>query len=301
MKSIFIGAGTDLGIHIDGCSLAPTQLERDIKGFYKGEIEQLETDKSIIKSRGLSDRSKNKYEINEFNEILYKKILEKIRHGYFPITVGGDKTVTIPSSLADARYNEEIGLIVIGPRADYNTLDTTDTGNINGFTTACVTGFKNEELRTFHRGEIIQASKTVLVGPRSMNDKEKDNLKYSGITVFSTDDIKKEGAKQIIEKAFSIATYKTKSVHICFDLGIIGPEVISGISIPIFDGVDDKLAMELNDNILEHFNKVSGYDLVEFNPLRDTGRKTEQIALNILYKTIEKINELPDKEIEEEY
>ena len=50
---------------------------------------------------------------------------------------------------------------------------------------------------------------------------------------------------------------------------------------------------------LEHFDKVTSYDIVELNPLRDVSRKTEQIALNILAKTINKINELEDKEIEE--
>ena len=38
MKSIIIGAGSDLGVHIDGAHLGPTQLINDIKGFYKGEI-----------------------------------------------------------------------------------------------------------------------------------------------------------------------------------------------------------------------------------------------------------------------
>ena len=59
--------------------------------------------------------------------------------------------------------------------------------------------------------------------------------------------------------------------------------------------------MNINDSILEHFDNVTGYDLVELNPLRDINRKTEQIALNILFKTIKRIEELKDKEIEESF
>ena len=33
-------------------------------------------------------------------------------------------------------------------------------------------------------------------------------------------------------------------------------------------------------------DKVVSYDLVEFNPLRDRDRKTEQIALNLLAQII---------------
>ena len=60
--------------------------------------------------------------------------------------------------------------------------------------------------------------------------------------------------------------------------------------------------MEICDNIIENFDKISSFDLVELNPLRDVNRKTEQIGLNILAKVIKKVEELPDKKIEiEEY
>lgn len=301
MKSIIIGAETDLGVHIDGASLGPVSLIKDLGSFYQGEILEFKQDESIIKSRNLSDRAKNKYEVNEINEKIYKATLEKMKEGYFPITIGGDKSVMIPSSLANAMTNEEVGLIVIGAHADYNTFDTTETGNINGLTTSCVTNFECEELRTFHRGEMIQASKTVLVGVRSMNQKEQNNLKYSGISVFTTDDLKQQGAKEIIEKAFEIASYKTKNIHICYDLNILDPNAAPGISVPEFNGINEDLAMDLNDEILNHFDKVSAYDLVELNPLRDQNRKTEQIALNILFKTLKEVEKLPDKKIEELY
>ncbi len=301
MKSVIIRAETDLGVHIDGARLGPLQLAKDFASFYQGEVLTFKADENIIKSRNLSDRSKNKYEINTYNEKLYKNILDKMNQGYFPITLGGDKSVSISSCLADAKANEEIGLIMIGAHADYNTFDTTETGNINGIVTSCITGFKGEELISFHRGEIIQATKTVLIGVRSMNQKERDNLKYSGITVFTGEDLKNEGAENIVGKAFEIANYKTKGVHVVYDLNIIDPDIAPGISIPEFNGIDYNTAMKLNDEVLKYFDKVNGYDLVELNPLRDSNRKTEQIALNLLFKVIKKVEELKDKNIEETY
>lgn len=302
MKSVIIGAGSDLGVHIDGAHLGPKQLINDIKSFYDGEIVEFMQDETIIKSRNLSDRCKNKYEVNELNEKMYKSILEKIRAGYFPLTLGGDHTVAIPSSLADARVNEDIGIIWIDAHTDYNTFETTTTGNIHGLPLAAITGYKCEDLRLFHRGEIIQPAKTVIVGARSIDPGEKENLKYSGVTVFTTDDIKNEGVESIMEKAFSIATYKTKSVHISYDLDVIDPDIAPGVSIPEFDGIDNEQAMQICDYIIEHFDKVSSYDLVELNPLRDQNRKTEQIAVNILAKTLKAIEKLPEKEgIEEIY
>lgn len=299
MKSVVIGAGSDLGVHIDGAKLGPTQLINDINSFYKGEIIEFHQDPSIIKSRNISDRSKNRYEINELNEKMYNSIVDKMKQGYFPITLGGDHTVAIASSLADAKINEDVGIIWIDAHGDYNTFKTTITGNIHGLPLAAITGYECEDLRLFHRGEIIQPAKAVIVGARSLDKAEAENLKYSGVTVFTTEDIKKEGVENIMKKAFDIAGYKTRSIHISYDLDVIDPEFAPGVSVPEFDGINTDEAMEICDYIIEHFDKVTSYDIVELNPLRDVSRKTEQIALNILAKTINKINELEDKEIEE--
>ena len=299
MKSVVIGAGSDLGVHIDGAKLGPTQLINDIKSFYKGEIIEFHQDPSIIKSRNISDRSKNRYEINELNEKMYNSIVDKMKQGYFPITLGGDHTVAIASSLADAKINEDVGIIWIDAHGDYNTFKTTITGNIHGLPLAAITGYECEDLRLFHRGEIIQPAKAVIVGARNLDKAEAENLKYSGVTVFTTENIKKEGVENIMKKAFDIAGYKTRSIHISYDLDVIDPEFAPGVSVPEFDGINIDEAMEICDYIIDHFDKVNSYDIVELNPLRDVSRKTEQIALNILAKTINKINELEDKEIEE--
>ena len=37
MKTFIVGAGSDLGVHIDGAHLGPIQLMNDLKGFYQGE------------------------------------------------------------------------------------------------------------------------------------------------------------------------------------------------------------------------------------------------------------------------
>ena len=300
MKSIIIGGETDLGVHIDGAKLGPVQLINDVRNFYNGEILEFKQDSSIIKSRNLSDRSKNKYEINEMNEDMYKAIVPKIKDGYFPIMLGGDHTVAIPSALADSYVTEDIGIIWIDAHADFNTFNSTVTGNMHGLPLAAITGFECEELRLFHKGETIALNKTVIVGARSIDPAEQENLKYSGVTIFTTEDIKKEGVKAIMDKAFNIAGHKSKGIHISYDLDVIDPDVAPGVSIPEFDGINSEEAMQICDYIIDNFNKVTSYDLVELNPLRDVNRKTEQIGLNILAKTLKKIDSLPDKVIKKE-
>lgn len=286
MRTMIFGAGTDLGVHIDGTSLGPVQLMNDIKAFYKGESMMLEQDKDIIKSRNLSDRRKNEYAIEKFNSNLYKNMVDKIKEEYFPIMIGGDHSAAIASALASAKVNVDVGIIWIDAHTDYNTFETTVTGNIHGLPLAAINGYKNSELRYYHDGKIIQPSRTVIVGARSIDEAEKENVKYSGVTVFTTDDIKEKGIDAVMDEAFKIAGYKTKGIHISYDLDVIDPDVAPGVSIPEFDGISEEEAMKINEYIIHHMDKVLSYDLVEFNPLRDVDRKTEQIALNILAQVI---------------
>ena len=242
MKTFIVGAGSDLGVHIDGAHLGPIQLMNDLKSFYKGESFSLIQNENIIKSRNLSDRRKNEYEIDKFNTELYKVILEKEKEGYFPITVGGDHSVAVASALASAKVHDNIGIIWFDAHTDYNTYETTVSGNIHGLPLAAITGYKNHELRYFHDGNIIQPAKTVVVGARSIDDWEKDNIKYSGITVFTTDDIREKGLENVVEEAFKIAGEKTRGIHISYDLDLIDPEVAPGVSIPEFDGITEEEA-----------------------------------------------------------
>lgn len=286
MKTVIIGAGSDLGVHIDGASLGPTQLMNDLKGFYQGEIISFEQDEEIIKSRNLSDRRKNEFELEKFNTNLYNVIVEKMEADYFPIVIGGDHSVSIPSALASLKHNENIGIIWIASHPDYNTFETTITGNIHGLSLAAITGYKCNELRYYHEGTTIQPSRCVVVGAREIDEAEKDNIRYAGITVFSTEDIKERGVKAIMDEAFKIAGYKNNGVHISFDLDVMDPDVAPGVSVPALDGLNEDDAMSINEEIMKHIDEVASYDLIEYNPLRDLNRKTEQIAVNLLAQTI---------------
>ena len=282
MKTIIIGAGSDLGVHIDGAHLGSVQLLNDLQSFYKGESISYIQDENIIKSRNLSDRTKNSYDIEKFNTNLYNSILGKINEEYFPITIGGDHSVSVASALASAKVHNDIGIIWFSGHTDYSTSETTVTGNINSFSLATITNVKNQELRPFHQGNVIQTSKTVIIGAREIPNWEKDLIKYSGITVFTMEDIKQKGLETVLEEAFQIASFKTQGVHISFSLDIIDPEYAPGVSTPEDDGITEEETMQISEFIMKNIEDIVSYDLVEFNPLRDQNRKTEQIAVNLL-------------------
>ena len=290
MKTIVYGAESDLGINIEGAALGPIQLKNDIKTFYQDEVIEKKTEDNIIKSKNLSDRRKNIFEIEKYNTDLYNSLVEKKKDdNNFVILMGGDETVSIPSIMSDVETYKEIGLIYFTGAPLFDTFETTQNGNMQDLTIAAVTGYKAKELAFYQKGN-VQVAKTVIIGCRDLTDSVKENLKYSGITYFTTEDIKERGIEEILNTAFEKASHKTRGIHISFSLSLIDPEYAPGVSEPRFDGLDESIATTIHQELAKRMDNIISYDLLGFNPLRDVERKTEQIAVNILAQMINASN-----------
>ena len=240
-----------------------------------------------VKALDSKNEKRNLIPINEFNEELYKIVIKAIDQGDFPITVGGDHIIAIASSLASLKKHQNLGIIWFDSHADYNTYSTSVTGNLHGLPLAVATHYEKNILADFHHGPFYDPKHTVIVGGRDIDPWEWGNVLDAGVTVFSTNDIKKYGAKTICKKAFDIASNSTNGVHISFDLDLIDPEVAPGVSVPAKNGINLKETNELVDEIVKNSNIIKSADLVEYNPVFDKDNKTANTAKDILKRWIE--------------
>ncbi len=282
MKKItLIGAGSDLGVHIDGARNGPKKILANYSNYKTILLEQ---DNNIKKSIDPTDLKKNLVEVNNFNKELYNKILEE---NNFCITIGGDHSIAIASGLASLKKHKNLGLIWCDAHLDYNTFQTTITGNLHGLPLACLNGL-NEELSIFHDKTYFNPKNTVVVGYRAFEENamsEINNIKTMGVTVFTTKDIKEYGVEKIMQQAFSIANKNTDGIHFSFDLDVIDPTIAKGVTVKEKNGINldevDKIV-----NLITKEKKIKSFDLVEYNPLNDVDNKTLEIANNILNKII---------------
>ena len=111
-----------------------------------------------------------------------------------------------------------------------------------------------------------------------------NNIKMSGVTVFTTGDVKRYGPDVIMKKAIEIASNNTNGIHVSLDLDVLDPNIAPGVSIPEVDGISDNDMYLIVDEMLNHKDLVKSIDLVEFNPDLDIDNKTKEIALNTLKK-----------------
>lgn len=287
MKNIsIIGAGSDLGVHIDGSRFGPSKIINKLESNLETIL--LEQDPNIKKSQDKLDLKKNIKEINIFNKKLYDTIINK---NNFCITIGGDHSIAIASALASLKKNNNLGLIWIDAHLDYNTFETTITGNIHGLPLATLNGL-NKELSMFHNNTYFDPKKTVVVGYRAYEDNAYDeinNTSLMGVTIFTTKDIKEMGVEKVMDLAYKIASNKTNGIHISFDLDVIDPKLAKGVTVKEENGLNIDEVNEITTYLTKHDN-IKSFDLVEYNPLNDTDLNTLEIANNILNKIIKHEN-----------
>ena len=283
-----VNACTDLGVAVDGANLGPDELtkdlrEKEIRGIYRvyANEENKEKDKD--------NKKKNLKNINLFNEKLYNTVLDIIENGHFPLTLGGDHSLVIASALASINKNKSLGIIWVDAHGDYNTFDTTITGNIHGLPLAAIDGYEKRDLVGFHNGNFYNPKNTVIVGGRDIDPLEAVNLKDAGVTIFTTEDVHKRGMASVMEEAISIACNGTEGMHISYDLDVIDPIICPGVSVPAKDGINLEEAYEVVDEIIKHKDKLKSLDVVEYNPLKDIDGKTKIIAKTIIKSIINNI------------
>lgn len=281
MKDIaVINACCDLGVHIYGADLGAEIITKKIntKNIYTIKANTYE------KNFEENNKMKNLEGVNEFNTRLYNKVQELIDKEYLPMTIGGDHSIAMATALASISKYNNMGIIWFDSHGDFNSFETTVTGNIHGLPLAAITHYEEKELTNFHKGNYYNYKNTVIVGGRDIDPLEKKNIEKCGVTVYTTEDIKKYGAKDISDKAFEIALNGTNGVHISYDIDLIDPEIAPGVSIPAKNGLNLEETYEIIDNIIEHRNNVKSIDIVEFNPLKDKNKATENITKTICNK-----------------
>jgi len=120
----------------------------------------------------------------------------------------------------------------------------------------------------------------VLVGVRDVDAREKENIKETGIEVYTMRDIDERGMRTVIEEALRIAGRGTAGYHVSLDMDWIDPEDAPGVGTPVRGGASYReahLAMEI---IADH-GRMTSFEIVEVNPVIDEHNRTADLAVEL--------------------
>ena len=206
--------------------------------------------------------------------------------GAIPLFLGGDHSIAMGTIAGVAAHWREqgkrLGLIWFDAHGDFNTPDTTVSGNIHGMPLAATMGFGHEAFTMLGGfAPKIDPRDAVLIGVRNLDSKEKEALRHGGFTVFTMRDIDELGIKEVMARATAIACRNTDALHVSLDIDVVDPEVAPGVGTPSLGGPSYReihLAMEL----LADSKQVTSMDLVEINPAFDLRNNTAQLGVELV-------------------
>jgi arginase len=240
----------------------------------------------IPETRSPGDPTK-KYirEIARVCQRLHHAALGSLRDGALPLVLGGDHSLGAGSVAAASDWAEErglpIGLIWVDAHGDMNTPASTGSGNVHGMPLAALLGPEPQELaRLSSRVPAVDPARTVLVGVRDLDEGERNNVRRSGVRVFTMSDIDRQGMASVAQQALAAAGVGTAGIHVSFDMDACDPAIAPGVGTAVRGGLGFREAHLLMEMVADS-GRLTSLDLVEVNPILDVQNATAMLGVDL--------------------
>jgi arginase len=301
MKPVhLIGVPLDLGGGRRGVDMGPSafriaNIGDQITTLGRTVIDKGNLPAPIPETQRPADKKK-KYirDIAKVCQKLYDLTSKSLDDGALPLVLGGDHSLAAGSVAASADWlrrttSKPLGLIWVDAHGDMNTPATTESGNVHGMPLAALLGQEPAELASIGSTPSVIPLNTVLVGIRNLDQREKEQIKASGVHVFTMKDIDRDGIAKVAERAIELASKGTGGIHVSFDMDVCDPLIAPGVGTPVKGGFDYREAHMIMELVADSGQLVA-LDLVEVNPTLDLRNATAEfgteLALSALGKGI---------------
>ncbi len=280
-KIRIIGVPTDLGQTQRGVDVGPSAIR------YAGLAPQLSQLGYEVRDTGnihVPVRGSLKHEdllpaIREACTKAYTAARNAVEEGWLPVFLGGDHSIAIGTigGMADV---SPVGVLWVDAHGDFNTPETSRSGNIHGMALAVLTGRGFPELIDIGKsGRKLNPENVVLIGVRDLDPEEKILLRESGVLTYTMREIDERGISVVTHEALAHLGHMER-IHVSLDMDSLDPMVAPGVGTPVPGGLTYREAHLLMEIIADVHAPVS-MDIVEINPIIDLKNKTAETAVDL--------------------
>lgn len=220
------------------------------------------------------------------NQSIYEEAEKAIKENTLPIFLGGDHSIAI-GTIGGVTSNGRKGVIWVDAHGDFNTPETSKSGNVHGMPLATLLGKGYYNLVNLGReGAKVKPEDVVLIGLRDIDAKEKEIIKSSGVNFYTMRDIDEFGISKVMHDSLEKLSH-IDEIHVSLDMDGLDPIVCPGVGTPVNGGLtyrEAHLAME----IIADSRKLSSVDIVEINPMLDIYNKTAETAVEMIISLLGK-------------
>jgi arginase len=225
-------------------------------------------------------------EVKTWIRILGERSFSLARSGAIPIFMGGDHSLSMGSVNGVARHWQQEGrplfVLWLDAHADYNTPETTVTGNMHGMSAAFLCGEPGlDGLLGDQPRASITPDQLDLFGIRSIDPLERKLVGERPIAMADMRAIDEHGVGVLIRRVIERVKARNGVLHVSFDVDFLDPAVAPGVGTTVPGGAtyrEAHLIMEL----LHDSGLVRSVDIVELNPFLDERGRTARIAVELI-------------------
>jgi arginase len=286
MQIDVIGVPIDLGADRRGVDMGPSAIRyADLRGRLEALGHTIEDkgniDVPIQETCSITD-PKLKYIdcIIPMGRRVAGAVATSIQGGRLPLVLGGDHSLSVGSIRGAARRGK-LGVIWLDAHGDFNTPQTTPSGNIHGMPLAALCGLGDPRLTALwdETPPVIDPQRVAVIGARDLDPGEKNNLRDAGVLVFSMEQIDRIGMLTALEQAIERISRDVDGIYLSMDLDALDPRFAPGVGTPVLGGLTYREA-HLVCEVVAETGKLIGMDIVEVNPILDERNQTAKLAVD---------------------
>lgn len=207
--------------------------------------------------------------------------------GGLPVMMGGDHAMALGSVAAAAEHARRQGknffVLWFDAHPDFNTPDTSPSGNTHGYPAALACGIGHPALlRVGAFTPLLRPDRLVQFGIRDIDEGERANLRRSGIEFHEMPAVRERGLAALVAHTISrIQAAGGGHVHVSFDIDALDPSIAPGVGTPVPDGLNLEEAVE-SLRLLGQSGLVQSMDIVEYAATQDHGNRTAHVVEHLL-------------------
>lgn len=208
------------------------------------------------------------------------RVASVVRAGGFPVVLGGDHSLSVGSVGGLLQVVPDIGVIWLDAHGDFNTPETTPSGNVHGMALAALTGIGAPELVACGGTAPVAAERVVMIGVRDLDSGERELIHDAGVSVFTMQEVDRLGMPTVMERALSHLRERTNRIYVSLDMDVFEPDLAPGVGTPKSGGFtyrEGHLALEM----IAESGMLVGLDIVEVNPILDKANRTGKLAVDM--------------------
>lgn len=212
--------------------------------------------------------------------------LEVLRAGRCPVFLGGDHSIAMGTVSAAARHcsaqDKPVFVLWVDAHADYNTPQTSPSGNLHGMPLALLCG--EPEFDATFRGPWlgrIDPKNVTIIGARSVDRDERKLLASRGVSVLDMRRIDEMGVVALMRGVIDKVKQAGGHLHVSIDVDAMDPSIAPGGGTLVPGGLSYREAHLIMEMLCES-GAVGSVDIVELNPFLDHGGKSATLLVDLI-------------------